>query len=104
MKVEKKEGLKHIKVHHNKPVFWTIVVLFAVLLIILFSLRQIGNHQIPQNNSAEGCTSDADCVASSCCHASSCLSKNQAPACNGIMCSQECRENTLDCNQGSCAC
>jgi hypothetical protein len=109
MKIEKKEGLKSIRVHHNKKIFWIIVVLFVILLAVIFSIKQIGNKgsktAYNQTHPAGAeCAVDRDCVSSSCCHSSSCVGKNQAPVCNGIMCSQECKENTLDCQQGTCAC
>jgi len=50
------------------------------------------------------CGSDSDCVKDACCHASGCVSKENAPACKDIMCTQECVPGTLDCGQGSCKC
>lgn len=49
------------------------------------------------------CTTDADCVPSACCHAPTCVSKDNAPSCDEVMCTKECRLGTLDCG-GSCLC
>jgi len=51
----------------------------------------------------EECSTAADCVPDSCCHASSCVAKDQAPNCEGVMCTMECQPGTLDCG-GSCGC
>jgi len=50
------------------------------------------------------CYSDSDCVPATCCHPDSCVSYQKAPECSGMMCTEECKPNTLDCNQGSCLC
>ena len=50
------------------------------------------------------CEVDEDCVRDSCCHASGCVAIESIPLCEGILCSQECVEDTLDCGQGSCQC
>lgn len=49
------------------------------------------------------CSSDSDCVPATCCHATECVPKDQAPDCDDVMCTMECRPGTLDCG-GSCAC
>jgi len=50
------------------------------------------------------CISDLDCVPATCCHPSRCVPKQQAPNCEGIVCTQECVPGTLDCGQGRCIC
>ena len=50
------------------------------------------------------CQGDADCVPASCCHSDACVEKSQKPHCGNIMCTMECRPDTLDCGQGRCAC
>ena len=47
---------------------------------------------------------DADCISAQCCHPNSCVAKENSPDCKGMLCSQECRQDTLDCQQGSCKC
>ena len=49
------------------------------------------------------CESDADCVPAQCCHATACVSKDNAPNCTDMMCTEECRYGTLDCG-GECLC
>lgn len=50
------------------------------------------------------CNVDSDCVPASCCHPTSCVAKENAPMCEGRLCTMECRPGTLDCGQGSCKC
>lgn len=50
------------------------------------------------------CKSDSDCVPASCCHPTSCVAKENAPVCNSIACTLDCKPGTLDCGQGSCLC
>ena len=50
------------------------------------------------------CQIDSDCVPAQCCHSTSCVSKENAPDCSMIFCTQECKPDTLDCGQGSCKC
>ncbi len=49
------------------------------------------------------CETDADCVPASCCHASACTNRAQAPSCEQVMCTAECRGGTIDCG-GGCLC
>ena len=50
------------------------------------------------------CQSDEDCVPAQCCHPTSCISKDRAPDCSGIACTEECRGGTMDCGCGHCEC
>lgn len=50
------------------------------------------------------CSLDSDCVPAQCCHPTSCVSKEEAPDCSGIGCTEECKPGTMDCGQGYCAC
>lgn len=50
------------------------------------------------------CELDSDCVPASCCHPTDCVSKENKPDCEGIFCTMECKDGTLDCGQGSCKC
>lgn len=43
------------------------------------------------------------CIPNSCCHATSCVLSNETLSCDGVSCTMECRERTLDCGQGECA-
>ena len=50
------------------------------------------------------CETAADCVPAQCCHPSACVAKKEAPTCDDVMCTEECRGDTMDCGQGSCGC
>lgn len=50
------------------------------------------------------CKEDDHCVPAQCCHPTSCVPRSQAPNCEGIDCTMECRGETMDCGQGSCVC
>ncbi len=70
-------------------------IAFLLIFIFLISCAKV---EIKKE-----CVSDSDCVLAQCCHANSCISKENAPNCEGILCTQECRAGTIDCG-GSCAC
>jgi len=74
-----------------------IIIFFFIGLIFLTACKtaEVGIKE---------CNVDADCVRASCCHAASCVPADKAVDCSGIYCSQECKENTLDCGQGKCIC
>ena len=45
---------------------------------------------------------EESCVPDTCCHATSCVNENLAPDCSEILCTMECKPETMDCGQGSC--
>lgn len=49
------------------------------------------------------CNTDSDCVPAECCHAAACVAKANAPDCTDVMCTMECRADTIDCG-GGCLC
>ncbi len=49
------------------------------------------------------CRADADCVPAGCCHSTSCVPLAEAPNCEEVACTAECRPGTLDCG-GRCVC
>jgi hypothetical protein len=69
-------------------------LLILALIAVVFFIQNIGSQ----------CSTNADCVPATCYHASQCVPKLSAPNCTGILGTQECVPNTLDCGQGSCAC
>jgi len=72
-----------------------ILVLIGLIILLVSTKKEV----------APGyCASDSDCIPASCCHPNSCVVKEQAPQCEGIICSQVCEPGTLDCMQGSCIC
>ncbi|ODS39279.1 MAG: hypothetical protein A7316_05940 [Candidatus Altiarchaeales archaeon WOR_SM1_86-2] len=50
------------------------------------------------------CAADDECVPATCCHPSKCVYKDQAPYCESVACTLECRSGTMDCGYGRCAC
>lgn len=100
MKVERKKGLMKPKiVEHNKNLLWVILALSVLFIAVVITIIIL-----PEEKTSKECSTDSDCVPSTCCHASSCTSISNSPNCTGIRCTQECKENTLDCNQASCVC
>ncbi len=69
----------------------------SILLLTLFITSCV-------TTTEKQCTQDSDCKPASCCHASDAVNKEYAPSCTGILCSQECKPNTIDCAQGSIKC
>ena len=49
------------------------------------------------------CSVDADCVPGGCCHPKTCVAAANAPTCEGVKCTLDCRFGTLDCG-GGCFC
>jgi putative hemolysin len=43
MKIERKKGIEKIKVHHNKTLFFCIIVLFCLLIFVLIMLVKTSN-------------------------------------------------------------
>jgi len=74
--------------------------LLAVSIIVLAILAVFLSNQ-PEENL--GCQTNTDCVPATCCHSTACVPSGQAPNCDGVACTMECRGGTLDCS-GSCAC
>ncbi|MEK6885943.1 MAG: hypothetical protein AABX17_03185 [Nanoarchaeota archaeon] len=106
MNIKRKEGLTEVKFEHNRSLFWTIIVLLAILIVMLIYIRinPSEKNQSGLVNASLTCVTDVDCVPASCCHPSSCTNNLNAPNCEGIRCSMECVDGSLDCGQGSCAC
>ena len=75
--------------------------LFLVFAVVFVS----GCSSVPTEIDLEAeCSQDQDCVPASCCHATECVPTGEAPNCEGMMCTMECRPDTMDCGQGFCRC
>lgn len=72
-----------------------LIILLSLVLIFLISCT------IPTETE---CQTKLDCVPASCCHPDKAVNKNYAPDCEDIFCTEECRPETLDCNQGKIGC
>ena len=82
-------------------------ILVAILLVgvlLLVSACSVGNSEVKNIPLEKQCQTDTDCVRDACCHANSAVNKNYAPECGGLLCTQSCEPNTLDCGQGKIAC
>jgi len=74
-----------------------------LILILIFAVLVSGC--IQQNITDKySCQTNEDCMPEQCCHPTSCINKAFQPNCSGIACTMECRPETMDCGQGSCAC
>lgn len=51
----------------------------------------------------DACQTDADCVPAGCCHPAACVAQANAPTCGEVMCTADCRPDTMDCG-GGCLC
>lgn len=71
------------------------------MLIGIFLLSCTPAAQVP---SEKRCESDKDCAPAECCHPKDAVNVQYAPDCSQMMCTQECFENTLDCEQGEIKC
>lgn len=75
---------------------WLGIIIFA----ISFSLVSCA----PAIDPKKSCSLDTDCFPSECCHANDSVSLENAPKCNGVLCTQECVPETIDCGQGEIRC
>ena len=105
MEVVRKKGVTGFRiVGHNKKVFYAIIVIIIILLGIVIYLALNNGKSNETINNSETCVVDSDCVPASCCHVSFCVNRENLPKCEGIICTQECKNGTLDCGQASCGC
>lgn len=101
-----------IKNLYNKNLFLIVIILLLFILSINLYLKKevireiISKYIKSFNNKVEygECLTDNDCVPFECCHPSTCVSINNKHDCSNIFCTQECKPDTLDCNQGYCGC
>jgi len=59
---------------------------------------------MPLVDETKQCSVNDDCVPATCCHASEAVNKENAPDCTDTFCTEECRSDTLDCQQGEIKC
>ncbi|MBI2102505.1 hypothetical protein HYT55_01600 [Candidatus Woesearchaeota archaeon] len=75
-------------------------ILSSLSLILVFLLVTSCSSIPPEKQ----CSVDTDCVPDACCHATGAIRNVFAPDCSGVICTLECRPETLDCGQGSVQC
>jgi hypothetical protein len=91
----------------NKRAWFLLVIILIIGLVVSFLIFIYVNKDFFEEQirgKTKACEVDSDCAPVSCCHASACIEKEKAPNCTGVVCTQECKPNTLDCGQGSCKC
>ena len=99
MKIERKRVDK-ISISHNKSLLIVIIILIIILGIVVYSILK---DKSEIKNIVKECDINNECVASSCCHAEFCITKDKAPVCDKVFCSQVC-SGPLDCGAGHCGC
>ena len=64
MRLERKKGVKGIKIHHNKTLFWVIIFLAAVLIGLMIFGRITENKKAAENknNDTNTCVTNDDCI------------------------------------------
>jgi hypothetical protein len=101
MKIERKKGIKRVRITYNKKIFWLIIILFIILIGLIYTIVNTSNKKTDKG--ILECNNESKCVPASCCHAQSCINVEKAPICNKMVCSQEC-SSILDCGKGTCGC
>jgi len=95
------------RVTQNGGALLFVIVLLIILTILIASLMKLQKKENnPGNtlNDSTRCNVGSDCVPKECCHATSCVNKEIKQDCGRTFCTQECKQGTIDCGQGSCGC
>lgn len=74
-----------------------VIAVIALAAVIIFKLGEKPADTV-------FCESDSDCVAAQCCHPTSAVNKKFAPDCTDVICTMECRPDTIDCGYGEIKC
>ncbi len=117
VKIERKKGIKKIRISHNKTLFWIIISLLIILsLVIFFIVSKKPDNIKPNNNLTDikECFMDDDCVKvqTGCCSCSmggqeKCVPVSEQGKYNEIL--RKCNPRTMctamyACNIESCRC
>ncbi len=65
VKIERRRGIKKVRITHNKTLFWSIIALLILLgIVIFFIVTKKPDNTKPLNNMTEikECNRDSDCV------------------------------------------
>ena len=99
----------------KKRVYLIVLAVLVLLLLAILFLSNSDKNTIIANESvnnltnnssnidSSSCSQESDCVPAPFCHPTYCINKNEVKP-NNMLCTQECKPNTLDCGQGSCSC
>jgi len=71
-------------------------LMFALSLLLISCTKEIPANKL--------CSVNSDCVPDACCHPKDAVNLNNAPDCEGMMCTFNCEPETLDCGQGEIKC
>ena len=85
-------------------VCFTILTLFLLVGCTYEENTVVDDNSDSVDLSKKVCLKNNDCVQASCCHATDVINRENAPDCKGVMCTQVCEPNTLDCGQGQKKC
>ena len=100
MKITRKEGVKKIRIEHNKTLFWIIIILIILLIAVIYF---IVNNKKTEIVAGGECSVDSDCAEVCDCHPEKCIPVKQKAECPSVFCTQVC-SGPLDCGAGSCGC
>jgi len=81
---------------------WLAIIVIVVALAM--SWVTFNKYESALKQTMGECAIDSDCVPVACCHADSCVPASKAPDCTDNLCTQVCKEGTMDCGAGSCKC
>jgi len=100
MNIQRKKGVKKIRIEHNKTLFWIIIILIIILIAVIYFIIKNKKTDIAVETE---CSVDDDCVAVCGCHPEQCIPTKQKAECPSVFCTQVC-SGPLDCGAGSCGC
>jgi len=101
MNITRKEGIKKMRIEHNKKLFWIIVILIIALIILIYFIIQNKPKVVDNDENNTDDNTKIKCVPATCCHATECVLSEQAPDCSKAICSMVC-SGPLDCDAGHC--
>lgn len=88
----------------NKKVVLIVLFVFSLILLSQAFWPDKGEDLGEVLEETFECQIDSDCVPASCCHPTSCVAIENAPSCESLFCTMDCKPGTLDCGRGSCGC
>ncbi len=115
MKIERKRGIKRVRIIHNRKLLWIIIVLIVIFIgLIYFIVQNKNQEKNPKPLLDKECEKDSDCikVQTGCCSCDmggeeKCVSISQKEKYNELL--RKCGQRTVciamyACNIQSCRC